>query len=202
MPLSEFWKGSLTSGRQGTLTIRLKEDKSGHIKGTLIVNDSIFGPGWSALNGTLNRLHAELILGPFKTVAPISSSGGKVSFDLDATELLANGQWQTDIATGSFAVVAVDISRLRWWWSNVRLAGFFLLPRLYALFLVCLFYTCSGWASRTVWAAADTLTLSRSIPVSALYRTRRRHLRDSGIRACATWESERADSHWPTLLGA
>jgi len=33
MPLPEYWKGSLTTGRQGLLRIHLKEDSDGFFSG-------------------------------------------------------------------------------------------------------------------------------------------------------------------------
>jgi hypothetical protein len=158
MVLPEFWRGSVT-GRQGTqVKVRLKQGQDGHIQGRLILTDYIFGPALSSLDGSLQGSHAELTLGEAWTIAPVSASSGTASIDFDAANRTASGNWQTDLGVGHFTVRAIGIWHICWWWWNVKFFVFLLLPNIYGILLLLLFFL----------SARGNVTLSGPLLILAL----------------------------------
>ncbi len=143
MALPEFWKGSLTTGRQGYFCIRLRENGGGTIIGRLILFDYFFGPSWSSLTGTLTGSGAELTLGEFHTLAPLSASGGQVFINFDSADSRsAKGYWYTEFGMGRLTAQAMGmaIGLLGWWCCTAMARAVLLLKWLYGLLLMFLFF--------------------------------------------------------------
>lgn len=190
-----FWTGRIGGTNRGSVAVRL-DRRVNALDACVILHDRVLGPSVLWLAGTIQNAHADLELVDTRPAGPLTPRNVWLSLDFSAGFLTAKGTWRTDVDTAGWcelrvAKLSASAWHLRFASTRVHLAGRWMLPWTYGVFLVAVALLDLLWDKTDLSYPSLVLLL---VPVPFIFRIHLeavvRTIRESGIRRFGPVEFE------------